>query len=149
MIHILYKKSFALLRITVRDDHIRILTQFTKFVLVGFSNVFVTLIVYYIFVFFNEALYLVGNTFGYIAGVLNSYLWNSKWVFKGSAAGKLKSFFLMAICYLFTYFIQIVLLFTMVELLGISYIIAPIINITITTPINFLLIKYFAFNIKA
>jgi putative flippase GtrA len=131
--------------ITIEHNKIKVLTQFTQFSLVGLSNVAISLIVYYIFIFFDTDLYLVGNTLGYIAGVINAYIWNRAWVFVETKTSKLKSFGLMTACYLFTFFIQIATLFFMVEFVGISVVFAPIINVAITTPINYILLKKLVF----
>ena len=56
--------------------------QFVKFCLVGFSNTAISYLVYFIFVCIDEKLYLIGNAAGFVVSVLNSYFWNSKFVFK-------------------------------------------------------------------
>jgi len=52
--------------------------QFIKFGLVGVSNTFVTLAVYYIFIWINPSLYQVGNVIGWILGVLKTVPLNRK-----------------------------------------------------------------------
>ena len=121
----------------------KVVEQFTRFIFVGVSNVVVTLIVYYVFLMINPRLYLIGNTFGYFAGVVNSYFLNSTWVFKKN--GSWKDFSRTCGCYLITYFLQMGLLFLMVECLQWSDMVAPVINVIITTPINFILNKIWAF----
>lgn len=119
--------------------------QFIKFILVGCSNAFITLCVYYVVLAFGKDLYILGNTLGYVAGILNSYYWNSKTVFSKQNTQKLRNFFRMFSCYIITYFIQTALLYCFVGKLYISELLAPIIVIVITTPINFFLNKYYAF----
>lgn len=56
--------------------------QFAKFCLVGVSNTLITLVIYYTFISINSKLYIVGNAVGFVLSVLNSYFWNSRFVFK-------------------------------------------------------------------
>ena len=56
--------------------------QLLKYAIVGVSNSLITLIVIFIC---NEILALkpmLDDTIGYIAGVINSFIWNNEWVFK-------------------------------------------------------------------
>ena len=56
--------------------------QLIKYAIVGVSNSLITLIVIFIC---NEILGLklmLADTIGYIAGVINSFIWNKEWVFK-------------------------------------------------------------------
>ena len=124
--------------------------QFIKFGLVGVTNSIVMLAVYYIVIWINYDLYLIGNFLGYMLGILNSYILNSKFVFnnqKGNASNK-SSLLKVYISYGITLALQTILLYVMVNMLSISESIAPIINIVITTPINFIFNKFWAFNTK-
>ena len=68
--------------ITITDDTWFVWEQFIKFALVGCSNAVVTLIVYNIMVLlFGAGIYLYAQTIGYIAGIVNSFFWNSRFVF--------------------------------------------------------------------
>lgn len=56
--------------------------QLIKYGIVGVSNSLITLIVIFLC---NEILGLklmLSDTLGYIAGVINSFIWNKEWVFK-------------------------------------------------------------------
>ena len=57
--------------------------KFIKFAIVGFGNLFISLITYYILVFFSIN-YQIANIGGFITGSLNGYIWNRIWVFKNS-----------------------------------------------------------------
>lgn len=120
--------------------------QFIKFLLVGASNTVALLIVYYLILWtMGERFYLLGQTLGYIAGIFNSFFWNSKYVFAGKKKAGASSFIRMALSYGITYLIQAGFLYIFVEKLLMSEVLAPIIAIIITTPINFVLNKVFAF----
>ncbi len=119
--------------------------QFIKFGIVGISNTLISLSIYYIFVFISLKLYLVGNTVGFVVSVLNSYYWNNKYVFKAKERDHIKAIGKTYLSYTITFLLSTVLLFIMIELLGIQETIAPIINLSITVPLNFLLNKYWVF----
>jgi len=136
-----------------KDDKYNGLRQFVKFGLVGVSNTFVSLAVYYIFYFISEDLYFIGNAVGFIVSVLNAYYWNSKFVFNADKSnGKkrkngavlLKTY----ICYGSTFLLSEVLIIVEIELLHISGVIAPVINLLITIPLNYILNKFFAYGEK-
>lgn len=114
--------------------------QFIKFCMVGVSNTAISLTVYYIFVIINKDLYIVGNAVGFVVSVLNSYYWNSRYVFhkKDEQAKTLAKTFG---AYSTTLVLGTVLLYVFVEWMHISEFIAPLVNLIVTIPINFLLNK--------
>jgi len=116
--------------------------QFIKFGIVGLSNTTISLGIYYIFIFISKDFYLIGNIVGFIVSVFNSYYWNSKYVFKKTTN---QSFIKTTISYGSTFVLGVILLLLMVEVLGISEIVAPLFNLLITVPVNFLLNKFWAF----
>lgn len=118
--------------------------QFIKFGLVGVSNTLISLVIYYILVYFNVN-YIVANTIGFIVSVLNSYYWNNKYVFDKTEGGTVKPLIKVFMSYGSTFLLGTFLLFLMVQVIGLSELIAPLINLVITIPINFLLNKFWAF----
>ena len=137
---------YRLMRQELTEERWAVWEQFIKFVLVGCSNTVVVLIVYYLVVWIaGTEYYLAGQTLGYFIGILNSYFWNSRYVFTQQKKKTGNSFVKMCLCYVLTYFIQIGLLYGMVDVMQMSELIAPVIAILITTPINFVLNKVFAF----
>lgn len=136
----------SLLHIPMSEKQWEIIQQFILFAMVGVSNTVVLLICYYLVLFTAGAEhYLLGQTLGYIAGILNSFFWNSRYVFSEKKHHAKIAFLKMCICYGLTYFLQIGILYGSVEWLSISESIAPVIAIIITTPINYVLNKLFAF----
>jgi len=119
--------------------------QFLKFCVVGVSNTLVSLGVYYLILYFSPAQYVLGNALGWAVGVLNSYFLNRLFVFRDSAVpvirGLLRSYLLYGVSLL----LSTGLLLLQVEILGIPRQVAPIINLAFTTPLNFLLNKFWAF----
>jgi len=119
--------------------------QFLKFGIVGVSNTLVGLIVYYVLIYFNIH-YIVANTMGFIVSVFNAYYWNDRYVFKKQRNRSTVDVLIKVyIAYGMTFILNTALLFIMVSHFNISKYIAPVINLVIITPINFLLNKYWAF----
>ncbi len=115
--------------------------QFVKFCIVGLSNTAISLIVYYIFVLINPELYIIGNAVGFIVSVLNSYFWNSKVVFKKEDE-KAKTIVKTFVAYSTNLIIGSALLYLFVDVLNISEFVAPLLNLLITIPLNFILNKF-------
>ena len=118
--------------------------KFIKFAIVGFGNLFISLVTYYLLVFFSIN-YQIANIGGFITGSLNGYIWNKLWVFKENKQNII-SIIKFYSTYLATWLFSAALLYIWIEIIGISDKIAPVINIFITTPINYLLNKYWVFN---
>lgn len=126
---------------------IKIITQFIKFGMVGVLNTVISLATYYILIHFNVN-YIIANTIGFILGTLNAYYWNNRYVFKKEEDEKrstVKSGIKVFISYGFTFLLGTVLLILWVDILNIPEKIAPIINLIITIPLNFVLNKLWAF----
>lgn len=123
------------------DDGKKGLMQFVKFCLVGVSNTAISLIVYYVFVLINNDLYIIGNAVGFVVSVLNSYFWNSKFVFKKEDE-RTKTIVKTFLAYGTNLIIGTLLLYLFVEICSISEFIAPLLNLVITIPLNYLLNKF-------
>ena len=124
--------------------------QFIKFGMVGVSNTAISLIVYYFFVFLG-AHYTIANVFGFIVGTLNAYYWNNKYVFKkaeNETRNATNSVVKVFISYGFTLLLSTVLLTLWVDVYHVSEVVAPIINLLVTIPLNFVLNKFWAFRSK-
>lgn len=122
-----------------------IFIQFIKFGIVGLSNTAISLGIYYLVIYVNKDLYLLGYSIGFIVSVLNAYYWNSKFVFEKKEIGTTKPLIKTFISYGSTYLLGLVLIAIMVEKIGIIEQIAPLINLLITIPLNFILNKFWAF----
>ncbi len=78
--------------------------------------------------------------------VLNAYYWNNKYVFKGNAPNNIpKKILKVYVSYGSTFLLSTFLLFLMVDVWSMSEYIAPLINLCITIPLNFILNKLWAF----
>ena len=117
--------------------------KFIKFIIVGVSNLCISLITYYILIFFSIN-YQIANVAGFITGSLNGYFWNKNWVFN-SKSGSISFIVKFYIVYLTSWLISAVMLYFWIEILHFSDLIAPILNLFITTPINYLMNKLWVF----
>lgn len=127
------------------------LFQFIKFCVVGVSNMIVNLAVYYIVVLINRQLYLLANVLAWIISVLNAFYWNNRVVFIGGKRDWKSVLIRLVktyILYAGTMLLSMVLLHFEVEDWGISELVAPIINIFISTPVNYVISKFWAFREK-
>ena len=64
--------------------------QFIKFSAVGVTNTLVDFIVFWLLTHAGMN-YMLSQVFSYSAGILNSYIWNSKWTFKKERSHSLKT----------------------------------------------------------
>lgn len=116
--------------------------QFLKFGIVGLSNSIMTFLVYSILIFFGSY-YLVANVIGYCAGVVNSYIWNSKFVFKRQQSKVLFTKFMLV--NLITLSINTILLYILIDKLNYGKYVGQMITISISMIINFMLNKFWTF----
>lgn len=88
----------VIMRLPVKQNHVENMTdiktspikrpdliQFVRYAMVGAMNTILTLVVIYACKDFFEINQWVSNAIGYIAGFINSFLWNKLWVFHSSA----------------------------------------------------------------
>ena len=122
--------------------------QFVKFGMVGLSNTALTYIVYALLVTLGLH-YQLSNVISYVAGILNSYYWNNKYVFveeEGKKRNHLKALAKVFASYGVSFCVGAVLLYVWVDVLGISRYLGPVINLLVTIPLNFVLNKLWAFH---
>jgi len=135
------KKLLTRLGIRSAADFKAFVLQFIKFGLVGLVNTLVNFAVYYGLLFLHVH-YLLAYTAGFVVSVLNAYYWNSRVVFRKKRA--LWPLVKTVLVYLATFLISAATLRGMVQGLHISELVAPVINLCLTIPANFLLNKYWA-----
>ena len=145
----LFDKLFRRLGAETEEEQKALILQFIKFGLVGISNTAVSWAVYYLFLWINEDLYMVGSIVGTIVGIANAFFWNDRYVFKGNNndwKSKLKRLGKTYVSYGFTSFLSTVLLWMEVQFFGTSKAVAPVVNLIITIPLNFLINKFWTFH---
>ena len=131
------------------------MVQMFLFALVGFSSALVNLGVYNLALWGLRTLhlfpgidFLIAQFFGFVISVLWSFYWNRKFVFQADEEQVpwLRALLKTYASYAFTgLFLNSVLAVIWVEWLHISKLIAPVFNLLLSVPINFLLNKFWAF----
>lgn len=135
------------------------LLQFVKFGVVGVSNTIISYGLYAVslillkkYDIFPKYNYIIAQVIAFVLSVLWSFYWNNKMVFvveEGKKRSILPALLKTYVSYSFTgLFLNTILLVLWVQILGISEFIAPIINLVISVPINFLINKFWAFRTK-
>lgn len=145
---------FGIVHIELKEATADALVQFIKFGVIGLTN---TLISYVLNIAVLLALkpydlswdYIAGNVVAFILSVLWSFYWNNKYVFtaKGGQKRSLwKALIKTYVAYGFTGIIlSNVLSYVWIDLLGISKFVAPLVNLIISVPLNFIINKFWAF----
>lgn len=139
---------FGLFKIKISDEQWEKFMQFVKFAFVGVGNFAISYGVYLFFLWIHSP-WIVGSVAGFLISVLNSFYWNNKYVFKVESGEKRvwwRSLVKTYMSYAFSGLILTnILLFLWNNILSLPEFVGPILNLIITTPINFLLNKLWAF----
>lgn len=149
--------------------------QFIKFGLVGVSNTLISEGVYFIIVFFGGN-YLFASFVGFMLSVLNAYYWSNRYVFKESDDKEKRVWWKVLLktyaAYFWGYIVHALLLVFWVDIVKLSRfmgplaavfagfgmekidakmlgeLIAAVLNLVITVPMNFVVNKYWAYRQK-
>lgn len=144
-------KTFSFFHIKISDEKLTVLSQFIGFGIVGFSNTAISYIVYFVLVRLS-VYYILASIIGFVVSVINAFFWNNKFIFSkkdNEERSIIKAFIKTFLSYAGTGLVlSNVLLYVWVDYIGISKVIAPVINLIITVPLNFVLNKLWAFKSK-
>lgn len=154
IIEIIMGKVLHILHIKIENSKFKNLIQFISFGVIGISNTIIGYLLNIIVIiilkpYFVSWDYIVANMIAFLIGVLWSFYWNNKYVFvitdgheRNLGIALLKTY----ISYGFTGIILNNLLsYIWIYIFGVSKMIAPLINMIISVPINFLINKLWAF----
>ena len=141
----------------LKEKRTETLVQFLKFCFVGFTNVFISYLFYLLFYFFfcklgiyGKVNFLTSQIIGFIVSIFWSFYCNKKYVFISHYTERrsvITAFFKMFLSYSVTGIaLNCVLLVLWIEIFNIPAVIAPLLNVFLCIPVNFLLNKYWAFN---
>ncbi|WP_300902879.1 GtrA family protein [uncultured Clostridium sp.] len=121
--------------------------QMYKFVKFGFVGVLNTLINWIIFAILNicGVYYLVSNFIAYIVATINSYIWNSKWVFKYKGERRNETIIKFIVLNLIGLVLNTSILYLLVDKLLFNKLIALIITTLIVMVINYIVNKIWVF----
>ena len=120
------------------------LSRFIKFGLVGVLN---TIINWILFILLNNmgVYYIISNIIAYSISTLNSYLWNSKWVFKYNGNNVNQTTFKFIILNIIGLVLNTIILLLLVDIIKLSKIIALIIATGIVMILNYFINKLWVF----
>lgn len=142
------------IHINISDTMADSLLQFIKFGIVGVSNTIISYVLNILVLILLQSLelswdFIVGNVVAFVLSVLWSFYWNNRFVFiveDGKKRPILKSLLKTYISYGFTGIIlNNILSWLWINVLGISKFVAPLINLIISIPLNFIINKLWAF----
>ncbi len=138
----------------ISESKKKFIIQFIKFGFVGLSNTLLSYALYMITIWALKPLnftydYVVGNLVGFFLSVLWSFFWNNKLVFtveEGRKRNWVLALLKTYMSYAFTgILLTNVLSFLWVDIIGLPKEVAPLINLVITVPLNFIINKFWAF----
>ena len=146
-----------ILKLVVKTSYARLTetaVQFIKFGIVGVSNTVISYLINIAVLFLLQPYrfiwdYVAGNIIAFILSVLWSFYWNNRMVFvlgEGEHRSIWKSLLKTYIAYGFTGIIlNNILSWLWVSVIGISKYIAPLINLIMSVPLNFVINKLWAY----
>ncbi len=148
---------FRLLHIPLRESALQSLVQFVKFGLVGVSNTAVSYVVNILVLKLLQPYrlswdYVAGNVVAFVLSVLWSFYWNNKYVFRkgeGQTRSLGKALLKTYVAYGLTGIVLAnALSYVWINVFGISKYVAPLINLVISIPLNFIINKCWAFRTR-
>ena len=145
---------FRLLHIPLKENTLQSLVQFVKFGLVGVTNTAVSYVVNILVLKLLQPYhlswdYVAGNVVAFLLSVLWSFYWNNKYVFRKGEGQKRnlgKALLKTYVAYGLTGIVLAnVLSWVWINVFGISKYVAPLVNLVISIPLNFIINKFWAF----
>lgn len=116
--------------------------RFLKFAIVGVSNTAISFLVYVVLVKLS-LYYILASIISYIAGILNSYILNTAFVFKEKKTKK--NLFMFSSVYLSALLINLSLLYIMVDVFGTGPITGQILVTGLVMIYNYIMQKKWTF----
>ncbi len=151
------KKIINIFLPKISDGKKDALVQFVKFGIVGATNTILSYVLYVLTIFVLKPVelewdFVPANLISFFLSVLWSFYWNNKYVFtveEGKKRNWAWALFKTYLSYAFTGILLTNLLSTLwIKVLGIDELIAPLINLVISVPLNFIINKFWAFKTK-
>lgn len=122
------------------------LKQAIKYGIVGISNTLITMLVIWLMMKVLDCREGLSNLTGYVAGLLNSFIWNKQWTFKESSSGWGRSAWRFAVAFVVCYVLQYGLILLLNENLSIDHYYNHLIGMVFYTVLNFVINKFYTFN---
>lgn len=152
IIRFIFEKVF---KVELSKEKQDALIQFVKFGIVGLSNTVISYLIYVISLVIIQKLelfprvdYFIAQFLGFVLSVLWSFYWNNKYVFRNNEGQRniLQTLLKTYMSYAFTgLLLNSLLSYVWVEIFNWSKMIAPIINLLVSVPLNYIINKFWAF----
>ncbi len=140
------KSIKTILKIFIDETKNGIIKQFFKFSFVGVLNTVVTFVFILFFYLVLKVNYFISNVVGYVAGFINSFVFNKIWTFnKKNKEGVLKESFLFILVFGISYLVQLFILKVCLSVFLFSLVTSQIIAMFGYTAVNFLGNKFITF----
>ncbi len=149
---------YGILKLSISEKKVQALIEFVKFGVIGLTNTVISYVIYVLlllllqrFGMFLNIDYLIAQVIGFVLSVLWSFYWNNRVVFEdeNKKRNTFQALMKTYVSYAFTgLFLNSVLSILWVEVFHWSKMIAPIVNLLVSVPLNFLLNKFWAFKTK-
>ncbi len=119
-------------------------TQIVRFILVGMSNALITYIIY---VVMRWAHFLPGisNAIGYLAALVNSFIWSKIWVFQTHKTNLGREIFYFCVAFLLAYGCQFIFFKTMIFHADINEYLVQFLGLFIYGAVNFIMNRKITF----
>ncbi|MBX9138118.1 GtrA family protein [Clostridium sp. K12(2020)] len=121
--------------------------KFIKFGLVGVLNTLINWIIFAVLNFVG-VYYIIANVIAYVIATINSYIWNSRWVFKYKGEDKKETTTKFILLNLAGLALNTMILYLLVDLIGLNKLIALVITTVIVMVINYIVNKIWVFKEK-
>lgn len=156
LVYVVLGWLFKIVHKELSDAAFKSFMQFIKFGIVGVSNTLVAYTIYAVTLIILRHLnvlikfdFLIAQVVSFMLSVLWSYFWNSRMVFtveEGKHRNKYFTLFKTYVSYSFTgLFLNSFLLVLFINVFHVSAFVAPVVNLFVNVPINFLLNKFWAY----
>lgn len=124
-----------------------LIKQFFKFGVVGVVNTLITIALIWAMLHWLKVDVYKANIVGYVAGLINSFIWNRKWTFrsKESVKSSLTKFLLI---FVISYFTQLGVLYLLLHVTSLNDFVSQLVSMIIYVIMNFFLNKNYAFKNK-
>lgn len=121
--------------------------QAVKYGVVGVSNTLITMFVIWVMMRLLGCAEGLSNLTGYVAGLLNSFIWNKRWTFRESETGWRRSAFRFAVAFGICYVGQYAIVLFLNAHLPIDHYYNHLIGMAFYTVANFAMNKSYTFKV--
>lgn len=142
----IYSKSRELVNKFFLFKKYPVLKQVVKFGIVGASNIFVDVLVYWLLTRFGGFYYLLAATVSFLAANIWSYFWNRRWTFHDHSPAIIRQYLKFLAANIIAILLNLLLLFVFVDFFHFDDLFSKIIASIAVGLVNFIINKIWAFN---